>query len=271
MSMIPVSRGNVNSKSNIINLLSAIKPIPSSSSNMDKKLWFRNICTKNHFDISDAQIALIDKFVSLLLEWNKKINLISRRHESNIWSRHILSSVSFLFRFQLYPQSSILDIGTGGGLPGIPLAIIQPNLRVSLIDSIQKKIRALNDMLFHLQLDNVDTLCGRAEDLSEEIKYKHSFDYVIARGVAPIKDIVRWSKQVLKSSGEDEGTLERSHRERTTIPRGAILLLKGGDLTKEIGETKIKLKPQIIQAHQIIIRDAERTDLADKKLVIVQP
>ena len=234
-------------------------------------LWFIRICNKNDFPVSDVQIDLIERFVCALLEWNKKINLVSRRDESNIWSKHILGSVSFLFSVHVHPHSNILDIGTGGGLPGIPLAIVQPSLRVTLIDSIQKKYRAVKDMLSHLQLKNVDALCGRAEKLSKQKKYGHTFDYVIARGVGPIEDVVRWSEPFLKRVGKTGGTFHELNASRSIIPRRSVLLMKGGDLSKEIEEARMKLKPRVIKTYPIMIRGGEESNLTDKKLVVIQP
>ncbi len=109
---------------------------------IDSKIWFRNICKKNHLDISDEQAELINFYVSYLLEWNKKINLISRQDEENIWLRHILASISFLFKFTFAFGTSVIDIGTGGGLPGIPLAILYPGIKFTLvIPSIKKSTR----------------------------------------------------------------------------------------------------------------------------------
>src|SRR6266850_7259259 len=140
----------------------------SPSNLMDDALWLRTICQKNRFNLSDEQIDLLQKYVAQLLDWNKKLNLISRKDEENIWSRHILSSVALLFQFEFHPGSAIIDIGTGGGLPGIPLAVLSKNVNMTLIDSIQKKIRAVTEIVSTLKLDRVNTYCGRAEQLNRD-------------------------------------------------------------------------------------------------------
>ena len=201
---------------------------------MDMRLWFRNICLKNQFPVSDTQLLRLEEYVSSLLEWNKKINLVSRRDTDNIWRRHIVGSIAFLFRFQLHPSSSIIDIGTGGGLPGIPLAILLQNVRVTLVDSIQKKVKAVESIISDLHLETVDALCGRAEELADRKELQHSFDYVIARAVGQVADLIKWSKPFLKSARNNYSNISRSSSLQSQIDSGSILLLKGGDVTDEI-------------------------------------
>lgn len=232
------------------------------------KLWFRNICKKNNFDISEKQIELLDAYVVSLLAWNSKINLISRRDEMNVWSRHILGSIAFLFKYSIKTPSEIVDVGTGGGLPGVPLAILLPESRLTLVDSIQKKLVALNDILSHLDLANVRVTCGRAEDVSRNESLYHAFDYVIARAVAPIKDVVKWTAGFLKpvSASSEAGKSERH------FDPGAILLLKGGELATELNHVKMKLNPRILGSFSIPIEGYDSSsDLFDKKLVVVYP
>jgi 16S rRNA (guanine527-N7)-methyltransferase len=232
------------------------------------KLWFRNICKRNNFDISEKQIDLLDAYVVRLLEWNSKINLISRRDEMNVWSRHILGSVAFLFRHNLKTPADIVDVGTGGGLPGVPLAIVLPGCRFTLVDSIQKKLLALKDILSHLELSNAGIMCGRAEDLSTKKPLNHAFDYVIARAVAPMKDIVKWSSGFLKpaQAGPEEG------KGGFHLDPGAILLLKGGDLESELNHVKVKMNPRILHSYSLPIEGFDTSsDLTDKKLVVVYP
>ena len=235
---------------------------------MRDKLWFAQICKKNNFDISEYRIELLDAYVLYILSWNRKINLISRRDEENVWSRHILGSIAFLFNYRIKSSSEIVDVGSGGGLPGVPLAIMLPGSRLTLIDSIQKKINALTDILSRLNLANVSALCGRAEDLSSQETVHHTFDYVIARAVGPIKDIVKRSERFLKPASIDgEGGIDK-HR----IYPGAILLLKGGELTTELEQARVKLNPRAINSYSITIEGVDSSyELIDKKLVVVYP
>lgn len=238
---------------------------------MEKRLWFKTICSKNHFIVSDLQVKLIGHFCDELLSWNKKINLISRRDEENVWTRHILGSISFLFHFQPEQDSAVLDLGSGGGLPGIPLAILRPDLQFTLVDSIQKKVNAVKEILLTLPATNVVAVCSRAEDLAGNHEYQHAFDYIIARAVAPMKDIIQWSKPLLKpsdkNSGEFKQGIERTHR----LPRGSIVLLKGGVLTDELEETQRKLNPRAMIPFPLPVDGIDSAELPDKKLVVIYP
>jgi 16S rRNA (guanine527-N7)-methyltransferase len=230
--------------------------------------WFRNICHKNAFQISENNLTLLKLYVDLLIEWNQKINLISRQDMENIWSRHILGSVSFLFKNNLSAGTSIVDLGTGGGLPGIPIAILREDLHLLLIDSIQKKISAVNDILGKLELNRVTALAGRAEEVGKKKEYFQKYDYLIARAVAPISDILLWGRPFLKKivSRAPEGS------PKEFIPPGSIVLLKGGNLSAEIESARIKQNPISITERLIVIDGVDATsDPFDKKIVIVQP
>jgi 16S rRNA (guanine527-N7)-methyltransferase len=229
--------------------------------------------SKSSLGLSQPQVELIERYVSLLLSWNQKINLVSRKSavggEEDVWERHIVGSISFLAKFELEPNSKILDLGTGGGLPGIPLAILMPDSEFMLVDSIQKKITAVSDILENLHLPNVKTCVGRAEDLSQQKEFHLRFDYVIARAVAPIKDIINWGKPFLKPIRQ----APLPHEDQTgkkIIARGSIVMLKGGDLTDEISAAKIKCKPVSIEIFDLP-SPPDSVQLVDKKLVIVFP
>jgi 16S rRNA (guanine527-N7)-methyltransferase len=237
---------------------------------METKLWFWKICQKNGIEISDFQIELLDNFQTLLLEWNKKINLISRKNEQNIWSQHILASIAFHSSFKLRKQTSTLDLGTGGGLPGIPLAILRPDIEVTLLDSIQKKMKAVEEIISILGLPNAKAVCGRAEEISKDKKYYCKFDYVIARAVASANDIIKWGKPFLRSHKQYAVQVYLQQKQADIEP-GSLIMLKGGELTKEIEEAKIKHRPRSILVHQIVLEGVEEADLTDKKLVIVKP
>ena len=238
---------------------------------MDNGIWLKTVCTKNHFNISDQKILLIEKYCNELLSWNQKVNLISRVSEELLWSRHIVGSISFLFRFQLEAKSSVLDLGTGGGLPGIPLAIMQPDLRVMLLDSIQKKINAVNDVLSRLPLPNTATICSRAENLSKRKEYQGTFDYIITRAVASIKDIITWGRPLLRASQLEPNDFQAELERTGTIPKGAILLLKGGELAQETEEARRMFKLRGCYQFPITVDGIDPSELSDKKLVIVCP
>ncbi len=231
--------------------------------------FFRNICIKNHLKISDHQLQLLDRYVLSLTEWNKKINLLSRKDIENIRSRHIIGSLAFLFENILAEKCTIADVGTGGGLPGIPLAIMLPESAVTLIDSTRKKITAVENIILSLSLGNVKTVHGRAEELSRKPDYRNSFDYVVARAVGSIQDVVNWSSGFLRQrnassliSGKQEG--------KHFICPGSIILIKGGDLTDEISRTVMHNKNWKIETRSMNVEGIPPEDLQDKKFVIVR-
>jgi len=237
---------------------------------MMSELIYLSICKQFLFGINNQQQRLLKEYVESLLEWNTKINLISRKDTENVWTQQILASTSFLFTFELEPYSSVIDIGTGGGLPGIPIAILRPDLRFVLIDSIRKKINAVQNIINSLGLKNVSFFCGRAEDLSNKQELQNNFDYVIARAVSATKDIIQWGKPFIKTGKQYDAKACNSNKKQL-IPRGSIILLKGGDISAEIEEAKIKHRPQNIQIFPIVIDGNDSIQLFDKKIVIIKP
>ncbi|MEX2115327.1 MAG: 16S rRNA (guanine(527)-N(7))-methyltransferase RsmG, partial [Bacteroidota bacterium] len=157
----------------------------------DPPVWLRTICAKNGLKIPDDQLELIRNYVRLLLEWNQKINLISRRDEENVWQSHILHSIAPLFQVKIPENGRIVDLGTGGGLPGIPLKILNPTIQITMIDSTQKKITAVDEMTKALGLKDTIAVWGRAEELAKRKEFRGQFDIATARGVGPLEELVR--------------------------------------------------------------------------------
>ena len=248
-----------------LNINSNLNPLDNPT------MFIRYICEKNDYKIENSQLVALESYVTKLLKWNHAINLISRKDTDKIWTHHILSSISFLFMFEFRQKSSVLDIGTGGGLPGIPLSILCPEQRFTLIDSIQKKINAVQDIIEDLTLENVSTMCARAEELSKNKKFQCKFDYVIARSVAPAKKLLEWSKPFLISQKESPLTQESNKTQRKIIPAGSIILFKGGNLQSEIEEARIRHSPRSIQIFPIAINGINPMELFEKKVITIQP
>jgi 16S rRNA (guanine527-N7)-methyltransferase len=236
---------------------------------MDEAVLFRSLCQKNRYSISDLQFASLQKYVTGLLDWNKKINLISRKDEDHVWTRHVLGSIALLFQFQFLPGSRIIDIGTGGGLPGIPLGILSEDLEVTLVDSIQKKIRAVTEIISSQGLGTMKTVCGRIEELNGKQPLHKAFDYVIARGVGAISDILKWSTPLLRPSVESRKREDPSPRR--WLERGSVILLKGGDLTLELEQARVKQRPREINSYPVIIDGIDPSEMVEKKIVIIRP
>lgn len=237
------------------------------------KGWLEQVLNQNQLRVSPEVMERLSMYVAALCAWNQKVNLISRTDEQNIWNKHILSSLSLLTKFSIHEGSSLLDLGTGGGLPGIPLAILLPTSKFTLVDSIQKKINAVQEIIGELGLGNAMAICGRAEILSRQDEYQNKFDHVIARAVGPIKDIVQWGQHFLRKMPGPVSIDRTPNRagKRTTLPHGTLLLLKGGEMTQEINQASVKLKPRYLEAFPLMFEGSESAELFDKKLVIIQP
>ncbi|UGS23253.1 16S rRNA (guanine(527)-N(7))-methyltransferase RsmG [Flavobacterium channae] len=166
-------------------------------------------------DLSDNQILQFQKLQGLYEDWNAKINVISRKDIDELYTRHVLHSLGIAKIIEFRPGSKIMDVGTGGGFPGIPLAILFPEVDFYLIDVIAKKIRVVNEVAASLGLKNVKAEQKRAELVKQE------FDFIVSRAVTNMPDFVKWV--------DDKVAKKQNHE----LANG-ILYLKGGDLTEEL-------------------------------------
>ena len=170
----------------------------------------------NYFpDLSQIQRTQIQELAKLYKYWNAQINVISRKDIENIMIHHVLHSMSIAKVINFMRGTRIMDIGTGGGFPGIPLAIMFPHCHFTLVDSIGKKTIVAQEVATALNLTNVTILKSRAEELSE------TFDFIVSRAVAPIPQLLTWSNKNIRQGGAN------------SLPNGMIFL-KGGDITEEI-------------------------------------
>ncbi len=169
-------------------------------------------------DLSSKQIARFEALPALYAEWNQKINLISRKDIEHLPLRHILHALAFAKIIKFQDGSRLLDLGTGGGFPGIPLAILFPEVHFTLIDGRGKKITAVKAIAEELNLKNVLARHQRAEELKQP-----EFDFVLSRAVAPLSKLWNWSARLLRK------------RHINALPNG-LLTLKGGKLQSEIQE-----------------------------------
>lgn len=170
-------------------------------------------------DLTDGQKEKFGRLQELYLHWNAQINVISRKDTDDFYERHVLHSLGIAKIMQFTDDSQVLDIGTGGGFPGIPLAILFPNTQFHLVDSIGKKIKVVTEVAKALELDNVRATHARAEDIKEQ------FDFIVSRAVTAMPQFMPWTKgKFLK---------------RSINPlNNGILYLKGGDLKEELAPLK---------------------------------
>lgn len=166
-------------------------------------------------DLSPKQVELFEQLQPLYAEWNAQINVISRKDFSEFYEHHVLHSMAIAKFMRFTPGTKVLDVGTGGGFPGIPLAILFPKVKFHLVDSIGKKIKVVNGVADSLRLINVKAEQIRAEELKEK------YDFVVSRAVTRLPEFVQWVQK----------NIER--KQKNAIPNG-VIYLKGGDLTQEI-------------------------------------
>lgn len=225
----------------------------------------QRICKENGIHVSDPAFVLLQRYAELLIDWNTKVNLVSRNDIQNIWRSHILHSLSVLFFLKIESGTKILDLGTGGGLPGIPISIVRDDLEITLLDSVRKKTAAVQNIVNALSLANVNVITGRAEEIVQ--KNKGQWDIVISRAVAPLVQLMEWSKPLLKNSPKKK----IQDFERRTWKTPVVIALKGGDIENEIREAKKKWNPVDIQVFDIVFDGAELGEMQSKKIVFVKP
>jgi 16S rRNA (guanine527-N7)-methyltransferase len=191
-------------------------------------------------DFSPAQLQQMAALDELYRDWNDKINVISRKDIDSLYEKHVLHSLSVAAAFELEKGMEVIDIGTGGGFPGIPLAIFFPEVQFHLVDSIGKKIKVVQAVSEAIGLHNVTVQHCRAEEIKNR-----KFDVAVSRAVAPLKDLWTWAKPLLKKPA-------KRPQSELPIPHG-LICLKGGDLAPEIAESACK--PRMMEIHDIFAED----------------
>jgi 16S rRNA (guanine527-N7)-methyltransferase len=169
--------------------------------------------------LSNEQKDQFAKLQELYKDWNQKINVVSRKDIDELYLRHVLHSLAIAKVQQFKPGTTVLDVGTGGGFPGIPLAILFPETHFTLVDAIGKKIKVVEEVVEGLGITNVTAKNMRVEEL------KGQFDFIVSRAVAAMPTFVHWVKGKIKKNSVHER-------------RNGILYLKGGDLTEELADYK---------------------------------
>jgi 16S rRNA (guanine527-N7)-methyltransferase len=173
-------------------------------------------------DLTETQIHQFEALEGLYKDWNAKINVVSRKDIDALYLKHVLHSLAIAKVIQFADGSTILDVGTGGGFPGVPLAILFPNCQFHLVDSINKKLKVINAVCEAIELTNVKTTHSRVEAINE------TFDFIVSRAVTTMPEFTKWVK----------GNIAR--KQQNGLKNG-ILYLKGGDLTEELKQyTNVK-------------------------------
>jgi 16S rRNA (guanine527-N7)-methyltransferase len=185
-----------------------------------------------HLDIKNVRrvIRKFEIYEELLLQWNREINLVSKRDEERIVQRHFLESIGFILSIHFPEHARVVDLGTGAGFPGIPVKIVRPDLDVYLVESINKKARFLETIVEALSLKGVEIICDRAENLENKIE---PVDIVVGRSVASLDLLVKWSSGLLKQK------------------TGILATVKGERLKEELKRFKKMEKQYLSKKHEI--------------------
>ena len=214
---------------------------------MEKASNPMELVLKYFSDFSEKQSEQFKMLGPLYTEWNEKINVISRKDIDSLYQKHILHSLAIAAQFSFTPGLEIIDIGTGGGFPGIPLAIFFPEVKFYLSDSIAKKIKVVSEVSNALELQNVESHHVRAETIKGR-----KFDFAVSRAVAPLKDLWKWSKPLLRNDRKLEDY------------KNGLICLKGGDLTEEIADSGVR-------PHSIQISSFFKEEYFQEKYILYVP
>ena len=210
---------------------------------MEKTEAKLELITRFFPDFSPLQIHQLGALESLYRDLNTKINVISRKDIDGLYEKHVLHSLSIAAAFAFGGGETVLDIGTGGGFPGVPLAICFPKTQFHLVDSIGKKIKVAGEVARSIGLTNLTTEQIRAEAIGNR-----KFDAVVSRAVAPLKSLWQWSKPLLKQSPAGSNWDEQGN-----LVAHGLICLKGGDLVTEIADSNCR--PMIFGVHDLFPLD----------------
>lgn len=186
-------------------------------------------------DFTPQQISQFEQLLPLYKDWNEKINVISRKDIDKLYLHHVLHSLSIATFVQFSKATKLIDIGCGGGFPGLPLAIFFPETSFLMVDSIGKKLKVIDAIANEIGLNNIETRHCRVEEIKNQ-----KFDFAISRAVAPLNDLWRWAKPLLLQA------------KKTNVANG-LICLKGGDLHQEIAESKTR--PALMPLNKIFNED----------------
>ncbi|MFQ5823339.1 MAG: 16S rRNA (guanine(527)-N(7))-methyltransferase RsmG [bacterium] len=218
-----------------------------------EELILPNLVARLHdvgIQLSEHQLRQFSKYIREILTWNQKANLISKRDESRILGRHFLES-AVLSLFDVFQKDlSVLDLGSGGGFPGVPLKIVRPDLSMTLMDSKRMKVLFLKNLIEKLELENVTVFCMRAEDAAVKPEFQKNFDIVISRAVATLPILYKWAQPFIKI-------------------HGLLIAMKGSKVLSEIQELKKYNAYLTYEIKPLPLKGTSRTK--EQRVVFVYP
>ncbi len=209
-----------------------------------------NYLKELNIELSDLQLNQFYKYMNILIEWNKVMNLTGITDPEEIIVKHFIDSLTVLDK--IGENDSVIDVGTGAGFPGIPIKIALPKTKLVLLDSLNKRIKFLNEVIEQLQLDNIETIHGRAEDYGKDKKYREKYDIAIARAVAPLNILLEYLMPFTKVKGKVLCMKASNSEEEIKNSSNAIKIL-GGELvnTEEFCIPTTDIKRRIIQVNKV--------------------
>ncbi len=205
-------------------------------------------CSEMGIELSEKQVSLFSKYLELIIEWNQKFNLTAITEPNEIIVQHFLDSISTLKLNKIGSEARILDMGSGAGFPGIPLKIMIPQLRLSLVDSVQKKVGFLNEVIKQLELEDTVAIHARAEDLANIEDQREAYDVVVSRAVAELRVLSEYCLPFLKKDGYFISHKGPGAADEVELAKNAIKLL-GGEWLETV-EARI---PYSDRTHNLII------------------
>lgn len=209
------------------------------------KTAFNKLLIEKYQKINNKQLEMFYKYMQLLLEWNKKINLTAITDENEIILKHFVDSLTVLK--YINEKDNIIDVGTGAGFPGIPIAIMMPNVKITLLDSLNKRINFLNEVIKELDLKNVETIHSRSEDCGKDMLYREKYDISIARAVANLSTLSEYLLPFVKIGGK-------------------MICMKGSEIEEELKNAQYAIK---VLGGKIIARDEFTLPESDIKRNII--
>lgn len=218
---------------------------------MDEKK-FTEVLAKNNLRISEQQLNQFKEYYKLLVEWNEKVNLTAITEKDDVFLKHFYDSITASFYFSFEDVKSVCDIGAGAGFPSIPLKICYPHLKITIVDSLKKRINFLEQLKETLQLDHVDIIHSRAEDIGQNKKYRENFDVVTARAVARLSVLSEYCLPLCKVDG-------------------TFIALKGANSNEELVDAKKAVKTlggEVVNNNtfSLPIENSERSIIVIKKI-----
>lgn len=209
---------------------------------------------KSEMNLNDNQVEMFNKYMELLLEWNEKINLTAITEKNDIVLKHFIDSLTILKYIK--DEDKIIDIGTGAGFPGIPVKIANPTVKVTLMDSLNKRVLFLDDVIDKLNLKDIEAIHSRAEDLAKEKKYRESYDVVTSRAVANLSTLLEYMLPFAKVGGICICMKGPNVEEELKNAKNAVSIL-GGKIEKI---DNFVLPNSDIERNIIIIKKIKHTD-----------